>query len=195
MAFPRIVWDGKNLDFPHEVSSLERRRKSEREIEFSASGRAGSVFEHAFDEILIEMDVFSDRAFYRAAQTWWAWAAQGLEYAFALDSDDMVDAALDGAAASGQKIIPLASTAGISAGKFYRLRSADLTREEIIEVDSISAGVSVTAVDDLLYSYDSGDTLRSEDYWPSVVSDDDEFPIEETDFGNFEMKHKFREVY
>ena len=194
MGLPEIVYDSKTLAFPQTISAMERVRKSARSVQISTGGKAGSVFEHAFDEVSIEMDVFADRDFYRDLQPWWAWAAQGNEYAFALDSADKIDTTLDGAAAAAQKVIPLTSTTGIQVGVKYRLRSDDATKEEIIEVDSISAGVSVTAVDNLIWPYASGDFFRSEDYWPKVVSLDDEFPAVETSFGGFELKHKFREV-
>jgi hypothetical protein len=194
MANPEIVYDSRTLAFPQTISEMERRRVGERKVSVSASGKAGSVFEHAFDEVEIEMDVFDDRDFYRDLQPWWAWAAQGNEYAFALDSADKIDTTLDGAAAAGQKVIPLTSTTGIQVGTKYRVRSDDATKEEIIEVASINAGVSVTAVDSLVWAYASGDFFRSEDYFPAAVSLDDEFPARETSFGGFEFKHKFREV-
>ncbi len=194
MANPEIVYDGKTLAFPQTISAMARQRIGERSVAVSTGGKAGSVFEHAFDEVEIEMDIFDDRDFFRDLQPWWAWAAQGQEYAFALDSADKIDTTLDGAAAAGQKVILLTSTVGIAVGTKYRVRSDDATKEEIIEVASISAGVSVTAVDNLVFSYASGDFFRSEDYWPKVVSLDDEFPAVETSFGGFELKHKFREV-
>ena len=194
MSNPKFVYDGKTLSFAEALSSMERRKFSERDIVFSASGKAGSVFEHALDMIEIEIELFDDRAFYRALQAWWAWACQGNEYAFALDAADTINTTLNGTAAAGQKVIPLTSTVGIVAASRYRVRSADLTKEEIIQVDTISVGVSVTAVDNLIWGYASGDFFRSEDYFPKVISRDDDFPAVETDFGNFKFKHKMREV-
>lgn len=195
MGLPKFFWDsGKTLEFPVELSGYEAKKRGVAQLAFSSSGKAGAVFETAYDEVVIEMDAFNNRAFYRNLQAWWAWARQGLEYAFAFDGDDTVNAALDGAAAAGQKVVPLASTTGISAGGFYRLRSADRTKEEIVEVDSVSAGVSVTAVENLLYAYESGDAFLGEDYYPRAVSLDSEFPAEEKAALVFEFKHKFRET-
>ena len=59
---------------------------------------------------------------------------------------------------------------------------------------AIVAGVSVDAVDNLVWDYIAGDFFRSEDYWPSIVSDDDEFPATENEHGTFGFKHKFRET-
>lgn len=194
MSHPRIIWNGNYLDFPQPLSGFDRRRKAARETAFSASGRAASVFEHAFDEAEIALDAFSDRTFFRALQAWWSWAARGKPYSFALDADDAVSLTLSGAANAGQAIVPLVSTSGIVAGRFYRLRSADSSKEEIIEAASVEENVSVTAAANLLGSYAAGDVLRSEDYFPGVVSLDEMFPAEEKPFLIFEMKHKFREV-
>jgi len=194
MSNPQFVYDSKTLAFAELLSSMERQKEGKRSIAFSASGKAGSVFEHALDNVEIEIELFDDRAFYRALQAWWAWACQGNEYAFALDSADTVDTTLDGTAAAGQKVIPLTSTTGIVALSRYRVRSTDLTKEEIIQVDTISAGVSVTAIANLIWGYASGDFFRSEDYFPKVISKDDDFPAVEKDFGNFTFKHKMKEV-
>lgn len=194
MALPRLIFDGVNVDFPQEVSGFEKLRKVRAKMAFSASGVSSKITEHLFDEVEIEVDNFADRAFYRRLQAWWAHAAQGKPYAFALDGADVVDTTIDGDAASGQKVIPLADTTGVLVGKFYRLRTADSLREEVIQVDSVSAGVSATAVENLIYSYASGDIFRSEDYFPKVVSLDDEFPAEEKPTLTFNFKHKFREA-
>lgn len=194
MGFPQFEFDGKTLDFTSELSTMEKERRGDRSVSFSASGKAGSVFETAFDRVSISIDKFADREFYRDLFHWWAWAAQGEEYGFALDSADKIATTLDGAANAGQKVIPLTSTTGIAIGTRYKLISDDRTKYEIIEVDSISAGVSVTAVDNLVWAYISGDLFRSEDYFPAVVADDRDIPAIETEFGNFEFKHKFREV-
>jgi len=194
MGVPQFEFDGKTLDFPTELSEMERVRTSDREIRRSASGKIGSIFEHTFDEVEIVLDEFDEREFYRSLQAWWAWAAQGLEYGFALDKDDKINVLLDAAAAAAQKTIPLASTTGIVVGRRYRLRTQDTTKEEIIEVDTINAGVSVDAVDNLIWPYASGDTFRSEDYWPTVVSRDDELPVVEGDHATFDFKHRFEEA-
>lgn len=194
MGVPQFEFDGKTLDFPSEISEMERVRASDSESNRSAAGKLGSIFEHAFDEVQIRLDEFDNREFYRKLQSWWSWAAQKLEYGFALDKDDKINILLDGAAAAAQKTIPLANTTGIVMGRRYRLRTQDTTKEEIIEVDTIDAGVSVDAVDNLDWPYASGDTFRSEDYWPAVVSRDDELPVVEGDHNTFDLKHRFEEA-
>ncbi len=194
MGVPQFEFDGKTLDFPVAISTLEKETEFERSLQVSTGGKAGSVFERRLDTVSIGLDNFSERAFYRKIQAWFAWAGQGEEYGFALDKDNKIDTTLDGAAAAAQKVIPLTATAGIAVGKFYKIFSDDGTKYEIIEVDSISAGVSVTAVENLIWAYASGDFFQTEDYWPKVVSLDATLPAVERAHGTFEFEHEFREV-
>lgn len=70
-----------------------------------------------------------------------------------------VDTTLDGSAASGQKVIPLTATTNIIVGANYKVIGS--AGSETIEVASIVAGVSVTAVDNLTFSYVSTDTFKN----------------------------------
>lgn len=194
MAFPKFVFDGKEALFPRELSRYDARRKTVAATSFSASGRASTVFEHAFDEVEIVLDSFAERSFFHALQAWWAWAKQGKEYAFALDGDDTAEVFLSGDAGAGESVLPLASTNGIVPGRTYRLRAADGGSEEIIAVASVAEGVSATTASPLLFAYAAGDALRSVDFYPKVISLDEKFPAEEKPFLVFEFKHKFREV-
>jgi hypothetical protein len=194
MGVPQFEFDGKTLDFPVAISTLEKETEFQRSLQVSSGGKAGSVFERRLDVVTIGLDNFAERDFYRKLQAWFAWAGQGEEYGFALDKDNKINTTLDGTAAAGQKVIPLTSTTGITIGNFYKIFSVDFTKYEIIEVDSISAGVSVTAVENLIWAYASGDVFQTEDYWPTVVSLDDELPAVERAHGTFEFEHEFQEV-
>ena len=194
MGVPQFEFDGKTLDFPVAISTLEKETEFTRSLQVSTGGKAGSVFERRLDVVSIGLDNFAERAFYRRLQAWFAWAGQGEEYGFALDKDDKINTTLDGAAAAAQKVIPLTATAGIQVGNFYKVFSDDNTKYEIIEVDSISAGVSVTAVENLIWAYADGDFFQTEDYWPKVVSLDDTFPAVERAHGTFTFDHEFQEV-
>lgn len=191
---PQFEFDGKTLDFPLAISTLEKETEFQRSLRVSTGGKAGSVFERRLDIVSIGLDNFSERAFYRKLQAWFAWAGQGEEYGFALDKDEKINTTLDGAAAAAQKVIPLTATAGITVGNFYKVFSDDFTKYEIIQVDTISAGVSVTAIENLIWAYASGDFFQTEDYWPMVISLDDELPVVEKAFGTFEFDHEFQEV-
>ncbi|MFA5114386.1 MAG: hypothetical protein WC529_08900 [Candidatus Margulisiibacteriota bacterium] len=65
---------------------------------------------------------------------------------------------LDGAAASGQAVVPLAATSGLTNGDKVVIRSkTDMTKFEKGVISSISAGVSITLAGNLTYTYASGD--------------------------------------
>ncbi len=164
-----ITWNGKALNFPGPLTGYGPGRLSRVFSDMSDGGVHETSLRSSRDEIRIQLANFVDRAFKRNVRAWWAWARKGKTYAFALDVADQVDTTLDVAAASGQKVIPLTSTAGIVVGKEYIVRKAIGNEEEEVLVDIITAGVSVTVVKDLDYSYASGDIFRSVDYFPKVV--------------------------
>lgn len=70
---------------------------------------------------------------------------------------------LDAAAGVGQtnlKLIPLTATTGASVGRWYLLTAAK-GHKEIVEVDEVDSGVSVTAKHNLHNAYASGDAFVS----------------------------------
>jgi hypothetical protein len=70
---------------------------------------------------------------------------------------DTVSTTLDGSAAAAQKVIPLTATTGIAVDGEYLIRKADGSYQEVVKVASISAGVSVTAHNNLARAYASSD--------------------------------------
>ena len=62
-----------------------------------------------------------------------------------------------------------------------------------MEIASISAGVAVTAVDNLVNSYTSGDVFRHWRYWPDVVSLDKMFNPKFIPPNIYEHTYKFAE--
>ncbi len=180
MANPEITFNSVTLAFPHELTGYTGpRRVHDRSFNASGGNVVEQVVHRSFFRVGIELANFDSEQFRNDLEAWWAWAGQGKQYAFALDSGDKVDTTLDGAAAAGQKVIPLTSTTGIVVGRKYRVRESDDTEQEIVEVASVAAGVSVTAVNNLVYAYASGDIFRSIDYFPKVKTRDREFPVAE----------------
>lgn len=80
-----------------------------------------------------------------------AWVEAGLEVA--LDIAAPIQQTLDGAANSGQKVIPLAATTSLAVGDRGYIRNTDAATGEWIEIQQILAGVSITVVDNLVGSY------------------------------------------
>lgn len=190
----RITYDSKNIDFPaaDDITLLQPSRNQEREENESASGKMEFINFYAVDDIELRIDDLSTDSFKDSLDAFWSWARQGKEFAFAYDTADMINTTLDGAAVSGQKIIPLTSTSGIVAGQKYLIRAIATGYEEIVEIDTINAGVSVVTVENLKFTYASGDLFRSRFYWPSLVCLDTKYPID-WKIINFDFKLKMRE--
>lgn len=194
MAKPRITYDGTNLDFPKLASDWENRRASLRTLKIS-HGKAHAVsLRNQFDLCRLFLEHFEDKDFERQLYAWWSWAQRGEAYAVALDSADVIDTTLDGAAPAGQDVIPLTATAGIVIGNRYKIREVSGNEEEKIEVASISAGISVTATANLKYGYLSGDTFQSPEFLPKVISLDGVKPWGPSRSIAFTLDHRFREV-
>lgn len=194
MGKPRIIYDGTNLDFPHKASlPWEDSRDSDRAQVFSDGGVHSVSLRHQFDRGRLRLQDFESVDFERELWAWWSWAVRGNVYQVLLDSADAVNTTLDGAAASGQAVIPLTATTGIVVGTRYKLREAAGNEEEMIEVQSIIAGVSVTATANLKYGYASGDVFVSRDFLPKVVSLDSVKPWIRN-LTTFTFDHRFREV-
>lgn len=171
MGNPRIVYDGTTLDFPQPASpGTDFRPDSDRDQALSDGGIHATTLRRWFMACRLVVAQFTDAEFERKLMAWWSWAVRGKQYAVALDSAEVADTTLDGTAAAGQAVIPLTATTGITVGKQYLVREAAGDEFEVIEVQSISAGVSVTATANLKYGYASGDVFRARDYVPKVVS-------------------------
>lgn len=174
MAAPRITIGATNLDLimgKNGLTQIHRQRRNQNE---SASGKIETI--NIFGRYDYEFDAYFTNATYLKLVAWWSWARQGKEWAFALDSDNVGSTTLDAAAANGQKTIPLTATAAFTVGDNCLIRALDNDDEfEIIEIDSINAGVSVDAVDNLYWPYTSGDSFTHLDYFPTVVTTETEF--------------------
>ena len=186
-----ITWNGNALNFPNPLTGYRALPRSRRFVGVSDGKVHETSLRTTFDEVRIQLANFVDVDFEADLLAWWAWARAGNQYAFALDSANQVDTTLDGAAAAAQKVVPLASTAGIVAGNKYRLRPAIGNLEEVVHVDTINAGISITARDNLKYSYVSGDIFRTRDYFPKVVAGPGEadLPVRENPGLTFTLDH------
>lgn len=169
----RITYNSINIDLESAWPGEDIEFIQERERNMSASGKSETINIYGINiyQILCR---FSISVYYQLVG-WWSWARKGKTFSFALDNTKTADTTLDSSASSGQKTIPLSNTSGFSADDVCLIRSSDGDDFEIVEIDSVSAGVSVTAKSNLINGYSSGDIFRHKDYWPSVFSDNDSF--------------------
>jgi len=193
MANPRITWNGNSLDFPGPLTGYAADPVRERTI-----GRSNGVV-HAVNlaaswrRLRVMLNNFQDVAFWDALVAWWAWASEGNQYAFALDSADVVDKTMTGGAAAAQKDIPFTDTSSIVAGRKYLVRQATGHREEIIQVDTVTLNTKVTCLANLKFTYVTGDIFRSRDYFPKLVSLDSDPPFEERAGITYQFDHSCEE--
>lgn len=185
----RITFNGSNIDLNVGPGGLQRPYKMEGNQSRSASGKIETIGLYNFGEQII-FDASFQEAVYRQLIAWWAWAEQGNAFSFALDSAEVGNTTLDAAAAAAQKVIPLTATAAFAAGDVCLIRSADRSKYEIVVIDTISAGVSVTAVANLYYTYASGDIFRHLEYYPSLLVPIGEVfdPVKEGSWWSYKFK-------
>ena len=184
----QITYDSKTIDLLIGNKGLETDFKHERNQNRSASGKIETINFYGIQEM--SFDAYFTEQIYYDLLAWWSWARQGKPWAFAMDSANVGNTTLDAAAAAGQKVIPLTATAAFAVDDYCLIRANDTDDEfEIVKIASISAGVSVTAVDNLKFTYASGDLFRHFDYWPSVISLDENFkPPKSGDYFNHVFK-------
>ena len=168
MASPRITYNSVNIDLVMGKTGLKTIPKHIKYYNESGSGQIENI--SLYGRIEYEFDAYFSQAVYYTLWGWWSWARQGKEWAFALDSANVGDTTLDASAASGQKVIPLTATAAFANDDYCFIKAVDVDDEfEIVQIDSISAGVSVTVKSNLVYSYNASDVFRHKDYFSSVV--------------------------
>lgn len=181
----RIIYNSINVDIPIGPEGIVADWRQERSLERAGSGRAEII--NFYGLIEIEFDARFSEAVYHELLAWWSWARQGKTFAFAKNSGKTASTTLDGASAAGQKVIPLTSTTGgLAAGDKCLIATDADDAFEVIEIASVSAGMSVTAVDNLKFSYAAGDSFRHLEYWPSLIYTGERFrPLRSGDSYSF----------
>ena len=183
----RITYDSINFDVLIGPKGLRIDFKQERTQNRSGSGKIEQINQYGIQEITL--DAYLTEAMYYNAIAWWSWARQGKPFSLAMDSTKTFNSTLDGAAAAAQKVIPLTATTGLTVGDICVIETDADDQFEIVEIASISAGVSITAEDNLKQAYASGDGFRHFEYYPSLISLDKDFNPPKT--GKY-YKHTFK---
>jgi len=186
----RITYNSVNVDLLVGEAGLETTYKQERKENRASSGKIETINIYGIQEL--RFAAYFDEDTYRDLIAWWSWARQGKTWAFAMDSGNVGNTTLDDAAAAAQKNVPLTATAAFASGDYCLLRAADNDDEfEIVEVDSVDAGVKIVAIENLIFTYAASDIFRHWDYWPEVITIDKDFnPKKNGDM----FKHTFKFV-
>lgn len=197
MALPRIVYNAINLDFPENVGLLRPERIQGGPRNTSHGGLTETVRLSVWDEIEIVMENHGSASFHRGLQAWMAWALRGKQWSFAFDSSKVVNTTVNATAAAGAMSMDIASGTGVTNGEFYLVRSADLTKEEIVKKVSGGTTIVIERGNDpaagLVYGYAVGDTFRDPNYWPKLVLLDDRTPFQENQALTYSLRIRARE--
>jgi len=171
---PRITYNSVNIDLVQGKTRFQHIPMQERNQNNSASGKIETINQYGRFEY--EFDSYFSQSVYYDLWAWWSWARQGKAWSFALDSANVGNTTLDAGAAAAQKDVPLTATAAFSAGDICLIRADDNDDEfELVEIDSVDAGVKIVTVDNLLYTYASGDIFTHKDYFASVLTTEKNF--------------------
>jgi len=170
-----IVYDSKSLELPV-IGRVAVRLKQNRNVHYTVSGKHESITYGDWQEIALTCQAWT-RAEAFALYAFWAYARLGREFELSVSSDEDEATTLDGSANSGQKVIPVTSTTGFAVGDDCLIKEASGDDFEALKIASISAGVSITAEDDLKYGYAAGDAFRHLWHWPQVVLDQDALDV------------------
>ena len=173
MADAQITYNSKTISLKKSRAGMKTTYHQEQKQNTSASGIIETI--NVYDIVKFTFASTFSQARYYDLLAWWAWAKQGKAFAFAFDTDRTFSTTLDDAAASGQKNAPLTATAGATAGEFLYLKKDGGEEQEVIEIDSVDAGVKVVAVENLKYTYTSDDECRHIDYSPALKVDSKTF--------------------
>jgi len=186
----RLTYNNTNVDIKVRRDGFKSPFLQKKNQLRSSSGKIQTINQHGIQELNIK--AILSTAVYKQLFGWWAWARQGKVFSFTMDSTKTGDTTLDDAALAAQKVIPLTGTGDFTVGDVCLIRAADNDDEfELVEIASIDVGVSITAVDNLVYNYTSGDVFRHWHYWPDVVSMDDAFDPDQLQGSSF-YEHTFK---
>ena len=210
----RISYDSKTIDLLIDNEALLPNYFHKRNQNRSGSGKIETINQYGIQEMnfasIFDEDTYDDLV------AWWSWARQGGLWAFAFDTGAAVSTTLSGSAAAGQKAVPVNDNQGLGDNDVCFIKGALDDKFEIVVlsetggsgltfivdevgtflVDEVGTFVvsgggenELTVVDNLKFSYVSGDIFRTINYWPSVVSLDASFvPKRENNY----YKHLFR---
>ncbi len=102
---------------------------------------------------------------------WWSQASRSVAYGVAIDSNNTVNARVTVAVEDNASTVTLDDVGGIGRGATMVLRRLDNFHQEYVEVASV-AGLVVTLTEPTMYEYPIGSFVRSEFFWPQVLSND-----------------------
>lgn len=143
----------------------------------SASGETETISLYGIQEINI--DAYLTEAQYRQLVGWWSHARQGQSFTFTMTTNDVTNTKVRSQSTDQAHIIYVTSSGNIVSGNKYLIRAVDNDDEyEIVKVSSIGSSSSYLKVamsTDIQHWYNSSDIFRAWQYWPNLISLNDNF--------------------
>lgn len=177
---PQLRWTTQ----PHTLNLLDGRRPSRVRFmqEMKQQRSAGGVMEQINIQGYMEYTVdlwLMGASEYRKAVGFWSYARQGNSFSYITSTAKMTNVVIaSSTAAVGSSSIKVSSSGDIAAGDILFLKAVDNDDEfELVKASSISS-TTVTLTSKLLYNYSTGDIVRSQGYYPSVIMTDESFDPE-----------------
>lgn len=166
---PRITYSsGVTVDIGFNSDSLSESFEQVASQNESFSGRIQTF--NMFGREEIRFDAMLDETAERRLWAWWSWARQGKPWSFALSTDRMSATSLSSAAAAAQNEIYIDSETGISVGDLMIIKAVDNDDEfEMIKINYTCNTSGVSSSQNLIYSYNTDDTIRHRDYYNQVI--------------------------
>lgn len=171
MGLPRIVYNGKNIDLPEDVSMRlwdpfvigARNQSILGAVEFLTQ-RTDIRGEVTWE--MLSSSGSSDSTRRRQFRQLSTWAQEGRLFYVARDRDITVNTTLASDVAAGASTFSVSSASGMTAGMQLVIR--DGLRAELVQIDTGGiSGTTITPIETLNFGFSAGARVRYVEYWPA----------------------------
>lgn len=106
---PRIVWDGKVLDFADAVNTFDPNRLPMGTQKSAISGASESITWSKLDHVRIRLRLHNSAEFHRDLDAFWSWASEGRAFSLSFDRYDRLSTTLTAveSATTEKVLVPL----------------------------------------------------------------------------------------
>lgn len=160
-----ITFNSATAGFNIKRDSLRIQIQQERGQNRSGSGKIETINQYGIMQW--DFKALMTEAQYRRMIGFYSWGRQGKTFSISLKSSLAISTSLSGAATAG--IVPLAGSSQFSTGDICLIRSATDDEFEVVQITSITTGVSASLASTLVFDYSSGAAFRHFHYMPSAI--------------------------
>lgn len=165
VAKPRIIYNGKAIDFPNAPWRWQAAPSPLRTIDIAEDGTTRTVLYNRLDNPISGAFPIIENAQMRTAlHAWWQWALHGYGWQLTLDATRIVNTALT--SASTTNTFNVADTTGILEGEIYKL-IAGYIYQPVLVTDV--TGTLITVSPDLDTLFPVGTKFRDQNFYPAVI--------------------------